>query len=358
MQLTTGRGPEITAYGAYSAGQTYSVADMADLQTYATARGVTIIPELDTPGHARSFGASPELKDIVACADEYWGLGYCVEPPCGQLNPISELMYTVLADVLVDVAAAFPGSPYVHLGFDEVNFQCWTSDPTIASYLKAHNKSAADILEQFFIRERELLDAAFHQQNTTATTAGDVSTKAARYWDEVVSAGLHTKLGPHDIVQFWHASSSGLLQQYLSATPPTNKAVISTYSAYYLDCGTGNEFGSPSWCDPYKSWRTMYFNDPLKGVESSDRERIIGGEVALWSEVAGPGSIGAKLWPRASAYGSRLWNYDAGVGADVVEVEMDLGTLAMSMQRRGVPCDLIIPEFCLQNQELCFRAHS
>ena len=59
------------------------------------------------------------LEEIVTCADVYWGTsGCCVEPPCGQLNPISELMYRVLGDVLTDVAAGFPDSKFVHLGFD------------------------------------------------------------------------------------------------------------------------------------------------------------------------------------------------------------------------------------------------
>ena len=134
------------------------------------------------------------------------------------------------------------------------------------------------------------------------------------------------------------------------------KLIVITDNAYYLDCGTGNQFGSKSWCDPYKTWRSIYFNDPIpKGTSAADMKRIRGGETALWSEVAGPGSIGAKLWPRASAYGARLWNYEAGADSSKwADVEMDLGTLAFSMQRRGLPVDLIMPEFCIANKALCF----
>ena len=100
----------------------------------------------------------------------------------------------------------------------------------------------------------------------------------AVYWDEVVSAGLHTTLGPDDIVQFWHKGDSGLLGQYLKETPYSNRAILSAYTSYYLDCGTGNEFGQNSWCDPYKTWRTIYFNNFLDGVNQTaiDIGRIMG----------------------------------------------------------------------------------
>ena len=97
LELTTGHGPNITKHGAYSETETYSVADMADLQAYASARGVELLPELDTPGHSRAIGSAPGLAGIVSCADVP-GANYtscCNEPPCGQLNPASELSETL-----------------------------------------------------------------------------------------------------------------------------------------------------------------------------------------------------------------------------------------------------------------------
>ena len=51
---------------------------------------------------------------------------------------------------------------------------------------------------------------------------------------------------PTDVVQFWHKGDSGLLETYLTDTPTTNKAILSAYTSYYLDCGTG-------------TWVTTYF---------------------------------------------------------------------------------------------------
>ena len=64
--------------------------------------------------------------------------------------------------------------------------------------------------------------------------------------------------------------------------------------------------------DPYKMWRTIYFTDPLKWVNSAHQERVPGGEVALWTEVASYRAVEAKLWSRAAAYGGRLRNRTLG----------------------------------------------
>ena len=346
LELTTGHGPEITKHGAYSSDEIYTTKDVAALNAYAKARGVTLIPEIDTPGHARAFGLAPGLHGIVSCAGVP-GVNYtqcCKEPPCGQLNPASDLMYSVLRDALTDVANGFKETSYIHLGFDEVNNQCWLQDKTVARYLKAHNLTTASLLKEFFIRERK----------------GVPRGRSAIYWDEVVSAGLYPLLGKNDVVQFWHNSDDGLLQQYLNETPATNKALFSAYDAYYLDCGTGNEFGQDSWCDPFKTWRTIFFTDPLKGIRSAaQKERILGGEVALWTEVASWGSLETKLWPRAAAYGGRLWNHAAGtrLAAETngwVEVELALAAHATRLLGRGLHSDQITPQFCQQQPAMCF----
>jgi len=345
LELTTGYGPNITAHGSYSKDEIYSVADIKDLIAYAKARGVTLIPEIDTPGHARAFGTAPGLSGIVSCGDvSYWGKpSCCAEPPCGQLNPSSELMYKVLGDALIDVTSYFKGAtPYIHLGFDEVNFNCWLSDPTIVKFMKNNKLTNSSLLAGFFHRERSMLSSI-----TGAPSS-------AIYWDEVVTAGLHKSLQPSDVVQFWHDSDTGMLAQYMKETPSTNKAIVSAYNSYYLDCGTGNEFGDNSWCDPLKTWRTIYFTDPTKGLDAEGISRVLGGEVALWTEVASSGSLDAKLWPRAAAYGGRLWDGAKGASANWVDIELGLAAHATRLLGRGIASDQIMPQFCQQTPHLCF----
>ena len=347
LQLTTGHGPDVTASGAYSKDEVYTVKDISMLVAYASTHGVTLIPEIDTPGHARAFGLAKGLEGIVSCANvsgsEYTSC--CSEPPCGQLNPSSDLMYTVLGDALADVSSLFSDSAFIHLGFDEVNDNCWNSDPTIQEYMKLHDLNTSSLLREFFLRERKLVPS---KHNTV-------------YWDEVVTAGLHTQLHPEDVVQFWHKGNSGLLQEYLKSTPVSNRAILSAYTSYYLDCGAGNEFGQESWCDPYKTWRDMYFNDMLAGINQTaiDLGRVLGGESAIWTEVACAGNLDAALWPRAAAFGSRLWNYEAGTKAASqnngwVDVELNIAAHASSLVSRGIGAGQVMPEFCQHQPSLCF----
>ena len=91
-------------------------------------------------------------------------------------------------------------------------------------------------------------------------------------------------------------------------------------------------FGDGSWCDPYKTWlvgshhylfnttrshpnfffffKDVYNTDPLANVtQQVYKDRIRGGEACMWSELVGAESVMSKVWPRAAAYGGRLWNY-------------------------------------------------
>jgi hypothetical protein len=85
----------------------------------------------------------------------------------------------------------------------------------------------------------------------------------------------------------------------------------------YLDCGFGHwivgakdEGGGKSWCDPFKTWETIYNDEPTFGLDSSlDLDKLIlGGEVAMWSETADESNIEYKIFPRSSAAGERYWS--------------------------------------------------
>ena len=103
----------------------------------------------------------------------------------------------------------------------------------------------------------------------------------------------------------------------------------------------------------------IYFTDPLKWVNSAHQERVPGGEVALWTEVASYRAVEAKLWPRAAAYGGRLWNHAAGTRLAAekngwVEVELALAAHATRLLERGIHADQITPQFCQQQPTMCF----
>ena len=100
------REPLLALYGAYSASQIYRPQDIEDLVHYATVRGVKIVPEFDAPAHVGTgweWGERYGLGQLALCVNKEPWTRYCVEPPCGQLNPINDNIYPILHNIYKDV---------------------------------------------------------------------------------------------------------------------------------------------------------------------------------------------------------------------------------------------------------------
>lgn len=97
--------------------QVYTPKDIRDLVEYARVRGIRVLPELDAPAHV---GEGWQWVDgaTVCFRQEPWQR-YCVEPPCGQLNPTVDKVYDVLAGLYRDMLALFKPDMF-HMGGDEV----------------------------------------------------------------------------------------------------------------------------------------------------------------------------------------------------------------------------------------------
>jgi hexosaminidase len=119
--------------GAFSAEEVYTASDIDILVRYAAARGVRVVPEVDTPGHSYSWIAG--APGMMTCADvEAQQQAVCPEPPCGFFNLQDQMpqVQAVVSGVLGEVVAAFrvgqPGfGSLLHLGFDEVGCPSRTS---------------------------------------------------------------------------------------------------------------------------------------------------------------------------------------------------------------------------------------
>lgn len=81
----------------------------------------------------------------------------------------------------------------------------------------------------------------------------------------------------------------------------------------------GNQLGENSWCDPFKTWKRIYSLDVLANG-AIERERILGSELALWTETSHSDDFVQKVFPRAAALSLNLWNPDSKFG-DIELVE-------------------------------------
>merc|ERR1719318_2488195 len=106
--------PGFAEFGAYSPEETYSQWQVEDIVQHAAKRGVRVLPELDAPAHV---GAGWEAVDpsYTLCVNKEPWTDWCVEPPCGQLNPASSGMYDVLEKIYTEFINMF-GDTQFHLG--------------------------------------------------------------------------------------------------------------------------------------------------------------------------------------------------------------------------------------------------
>ena len=135
----------------------YYMHEIQDLTTYARARGVLLLPELDAPAHATygwDWGPDEGRGNLTTCQVDNWILNdtrmalrnvkLAAEPPAGQLNPLNANVYQVLGELYKDLLDSFTTKthtklPLFHMGGDEVNLECWARDPDIGKWMEAND---------------------------------------------------------------------------------------------------------------------------------------------------------------------------------------------------------------------------
>lgn len=115
--------PQFTAYGAYSPDEVYTPNDILNIIQFARVRGIRTIIELDTPSHSGKgwdWGPRYGLGDLAVCVEMQPWRKFCIQPPCGQLNPVNSLVFGVLRDVYRHMVSMLPQEETIHVGGDEV----------------------------------------------------------------------------------------------------------------------------------------------------------------------------------------------------------------------------------------------
>lgn len=141
-------------------------------------------------------------------------------PPCGQLDPTLDLTQQVLEGIYFDTERLFSSS-YIHLGGNDVNFNCWDSRPAIRQWMQRHSIADYYQLYAHFLKvQRQAISAA----------------KQKIVWFNRDS--LRVKFDESDILQYWDSKFS---EFYIS--PKKNKIILSPSDALFLNCGAEDIFG-------------------------------------------------------------------------------------------------------------------
>ncbi len=127
----------------------YSFEELEELEAYSQLRGVTIVPEIDVPGHSSPFVKKyPEIFAIQDTINNPW-----------IINMGKEEVYTALDQLIGEVLAVFKASPYFHIGGDEAIFTSVEKDPSVQAYT-AKNEIGTDVHElyrHFLVRLNEIV---------------------------------------------------------------------------------------------------------------------------------------------------------------------------------------------------------
>ncbi len=269
----------------------YTQDDVREIVEYARERFVTIVPEIEMPGHAQAaIAAYPSLGnfgDTVKVWDA-WG----VTPHI--LNP-SDTTIAFMQDVLTEVIGLFP-SPFVHVGGDEAIKPEWKASPRAQAKISAlgirpdtsaRDMHAEDELQSWFIK----------QMDAFLTARG----RRLIGWDEILEGGL----APNAAVMSWRGIAGGL-----AAARAGHDVVMTPGDHTYFDHYQSlNKDAEPLAIGGYLPIDTVYAYDPVPAeLEPRFASHILGAQGQVWTEyIEGPKNAEYMAFPRAAALAEALW---------------------------------------------------
>lgn len=235
----------------------------------------------------------------------------------------------MISALLTEMTSWFP-DPVVHLGSDEVNEACYLENNGIQGYFATFNATIDTLLQLF-------------QDQVQSISRKNGKTPA--FWEEVVLS-QSTNVPNDTLVQSWRGSDSKL-----KILERGYQVIVFDVDGWYLDCGRGTFVNrNKSWCDPYKTWMTMYEYDPASNVPPSLVKNIRGGEAAMWTELVDENNVIQTVFPRASAVAEALWTGQSNRSWETAAHAMD--AFRTRLTQCGIQASPIWPEYCQKGS--CF----
>lgn len=260
----------------------YTQDDVREVVAYAAARFITVVPEIEMPGHAQAaIAAYPELGntgDSVGVGTR-WGVYSRI------LNP-EESTIRFMQDVLTEVLTLFPGR-YVHIGGDEAVKNEWQASPRAQARIRELGLKDEHELQSYFIRRMD--------EFLTARGRSLVG------WDEILEGGL----APNAVVMSWRGTEGGI-----AAAQADHDVVMTptshTYFDYYQALDTVAE---PIAIGGFLPLETVYGYEPVPAVLTPDQaRRVLGTQAQLWTEyMPNPRKVEYMAFPRLSALAEVAW---------------------------------------------------
>lgn len=283
------RGPGEVLLPSYGSGNKryggfYTQEDMKEVVAYASARGISVMPEIEIPGHSRAVTASypevgcaitQELKSVQGEVKNVWCVG-------------REENYQILDSIIREVSGIFPFE-YIHVAGDEVNRANWEHCPKCQALMAKEGFTDSFQLQNYFFRRVQAIVDKYHKK-----TDG---------WNEILKGG---EINPNTLISAWQGISYGIE----SAKKGYQTIMMPGQYTYFDMAQTENERGH-RWAAITDTKRAYSFEPiPDNELTPEQQRNIKGVQGALWSEYLDrPARIMEyQSYPRISALSEIGWS--------------------------------------------------
>ncbi len=276
-ELSDGKSFNHTPHGGF-----YTQVQMLELVQYALERHITIVPEIEMPGHATAaLAAYPEFGNTGIAPEVVgnWGVFESVFSP-------EEKTFAFLEDVLTEVLEIFP-SPYIHIGGDECPKKEWKESVAAQSIMKDNLLEDEEALQSYFVGR---INTFLKAQNRKMIG-----------WDEILEGGLVDGA----TVMSWRGEAGGII-----AAKAGHDVVMTPGTDVYFDhYQTENPDLEPLAIGGCTTLEKVYGYEPIPAeLTELEGRRVLGSQAQLWTEyMPTPKDVERMAFPRLCALSEVLW---------------------------------------------------
>jgi len=261
----------------------YTQAEAREIVTYAKARFITVIPEIELPGHAQAAIASyPYLScrpDSAVKVATKWGVFTDVYCP-------RDTTFRFLEDVLTEIMDIFP-SKYIHIGGDECPKDLWKTCPDCQALIKRLGLKDENGLQSYFVHRIERF----------------LNSKGRKIigWDEILDGGLD----PNATVMSWRGTQGGV-----TAAKAGNDVIMTPGEFCYFDKYQADPVSEPTTIGGFLPLSKVYQFEPVPAELSADEAlHVLGAQANVWTEYMPTSeSVEYMVFPRLAAMAEVLWS--------------------------------------------------
>jgi hexosaminidase len=264
----------------------YTRKEVKEIIKYATIRGITIIPEIDIPGHSRAtITAYPEFSTHP---DSTWGVAATWGMYNRKNNVLAptEATFKFLKEIFTEIATLFP-SEFIHLGGDECSKLWWKKSASTQNFMIKNGLKDEEALQTYFI---EKVSGYLKEKN-----------KKVIGWHEIMEGKLDTST----IVMNWANEAKAI-----DAANKGFQVIMTPGVPFYFDHYQSKTKKDSLAIKGFNSLEAVYNYEvlPAKIVDKNLSAKILGGQANVWTEyMEYPSKVEYMIFPRMTAMSESLW---------------------------------------------------